>query len=82
MVHTRRPVVDAACGSGFTVLRFADGTIEVRGDNAYGQLGLGDTIQRLEFVRVPTPSPVVRMACSEIHTILYLEDGTVVACRL
>ena len=41
-----------ACGSGFTLALKADGSLWSWGQNAYGQLGLGDTASRSDPTRV------------------------------
>lgn len=42
-----------SCGLEFTVIQKRDGTVWVTGDNRYGQLGLGDNINRNSFVKLP-----------------------------
>jgi len=41
------------CGEHFTVIQKSDGTVWVTGRNVYGQLGLGDTVDRNEFEQLP-----------------------------
>ena len=53
------------------------------GGNAYGQLCLGDTINRDRFEQVTIPtsdSKIVDVALGERHTLLLLENGKVYGC--
>ena len=52
---TVRPVLQVACGSYHTFLRYADG-LECCGEGSEGQLGLGDRNQRNQF-HYPTARP-------------------------
>ena len=70
----------AAGGSsttGFSLILRADGTVWATGDNGSGQLGLGDTVDRMVPERVPGLDGVVAIAAgSSSHALALREDGT------
>ena len=75
-VPTASPVIQVVCGSYYTFLRFEDGTVAACGDNAYGQLGVGNGNRYYHFVPVLTDLPVAQVACGVVHTFLRFEDGS------
>lgn len=54
-----------------------DGRLLVAGSNSYGQLGLGDTVDRNTWTLVPGITDVKEVACGGYHTILLHESGEV-----
>lgn len=71
-------VAQVACGEAYTVVLTGDGSLFATGANSYGQLGLGDTIDRTRFERLPITG-VVMIATGRQHTVCLLQDGTVFA---
>ena len=77
-------VVDLVTGLAHTVARRKDGTLLGWGNNYYGQLGLGDMLNRC--VPVPIEHPllrkgfeVVEIAAGSRHTLARRKDGLVLA---
>ncbi len=76
-----RLVKSITVGNSHTICLLEDGQVLAWGSNYYGQLGLGDTKNRI----TPTPIPgltgvgVKSIAAGGFHTICLLEDGRVVA---
>ena len=67
-----------AGGLNHTGVLLADGTVRTFGRNDYGQLGVGDTTQRLTPVQVfGISSSATAVACGFYHTAVLLADGTV-----
>lgn len=71
--------VHVACGGAHTVALIARGlgALEVRacGLNAYGQLGVGDNVNRNVLTRVPGLASPVAVAAGEGHTAAVAADG-------
>jgi len=71
---------------GHTLLLAEDGTVFSFGDNAYGQLGLGDRVNR----NIPTPltdpviasKKIVDIAANGRNSLFIAEDGTVLLCGI
>lgn len=72
-------VVKVASGQNDGAALTAGGLLFMWGPNDHGQLGLGDTKQRREAVRIPLPDGVrVRdVAIGNAHTLVLSEDGRV-----
>jgi len=66
-----------AGGSFHTAVLLTDGTVKTVGYNLYGQLGLGDTTQRVLPVTVSGIAGATAVACGYISTAVLLSDGTV-----
>ena len=73
-------IAEVACGQHHVFLLFEDGTVAARGDNDFGQLGLGDDVDRSSFVSVPVAKPVAQVVCGDDLTFLRFEDGTLASC--
>ena len=79
-----KTVVDLALncgGEGYnsTLVLCSDGTVHACGYNGYGQLGLGDTNQRNNFVQLPVLAGITQVAAGrERYTAYYAvkNDGT------
>ncbi|AYV84886.1 MAG: chromosome condensation regulator [Hyperionvirus sp.] len=64
-----------SCGYN-TFIRLTDGTLMASGHNHYGQLGLGDNIDRFKFEKiVGIPKNIVEVSGGPYHTIIRLADG-------
>lgn len=66
-----------ATGWEFTAYLAPDGRVWTWGDNTYGQLGLGDTSDRLVPTVVPGLSNVAAIATGYYHVLALKADGTV-----
>lgn len=60
-------VAQLALGDGFSCARLSDGTLRCWGDNAWGQLGLGDKRRRAEPTAVPGLEGVRQLAAGTGH---------------
>lgn len=70
-------VVGVAAGQMHSLALKSDGTVWAWGWNGSGQLGLGDTTQRLVPVQIPTFTNVVAIAAGTSHSVAVKSDGTV-----
>ena len=67
-----------ACHDFGNAVLLADGTVRTFGYNHVGQLGVGDTTDRLTPVQVfGISSSATAVACGRFHTIVRIDDGTV-----
>ena len=64
-------------GSYHSLFLLNDGTVKSCGFNYYGQLGLGDTINRTTPTLIPNLNNVKQVSCGSNHTLFLLNDGTV-----
>ena len=78
---TPQNVAPAGCqlamGYFHTLLLRNDGSLWAWGDNQYGQLGDGTTINRSQPVEIKTISGIKSVAAGHKHSIALKEDGTV-----
>ena len=76
-------IIDAALGGGTTILLADDGTVFGCGYNGCGNLGLGDSVDRSQFVTIPLPEEnicIEKVALGNNHTIMLTKDGKVYGC--
>ena len=74
-------IKQVACGNSHTVILKNDGTLWACGKNTYGQLGLGDTINKNTFTQVITNTDNVKqIVCGSLYTFILKNDGTVWSC--
>jgi hypothetical protein len=64
-------------GFYYSVAVKSDGTVWAWGDNAYGQLGDGTTIDRSSPVQFAAPGGIVAAAAGSYHSIVLKNDGTI-----
>ena len=65
------------CGWYYTIILKNDGTLWSCGDNAYGQLGLGDTTNRNTFTQITTNTNNIKSVyCGGRQTFILKNDGT------
>ncbi len=69
--------VAVSCGFYFTLMLLSDGSLWATGQNGNGQLGTGDTSQKLSFIRVYNPVinsgiTCVAVSCGSNHTQMLL----------
>ncbi|AYV83060.1 MAG: chromosome condensation regulator [Hyperionvirus sp.] len=74
-------ISEVTCGNDHTFLRFNDGSLMSSGSNEYGQLGLGDNLNRNEFKEIAQiDRNVSKVTCGSIFTMIRLTDGTLLGC--
>lgn len=72
-----------ATGSNHTVVRASDGTVWTWGNNANGQLGLGDTTQRKVPTKITSLTGITQVAAGLNHSVaLKSSDGSLWAWGL
>jgi len=84
---TGRTVEDIEAGGQHTCVLFDDGSMTCWGENAEGQLGMGNTTDlgsqadqvgdSVSYVSLPTGSSVTSMALGAAHTCVLFSDGNV-----
>jgi alpha-tubulin suppressor-like RCC1 family protein len=75
------PWTDVVCGQGFTIALKADGTIWGCGDNSMGNLGTGDTDDRLVLTQMGSDSDWVQIAATHRQTTVAINsDGELWGC--
>jgi alpha-tubulin suppressor-like RCC1 family protein len=65
-----------SCAFFHTAAVKTDGTLWTWGYNAYGQLGLNDTVQRLTPTQVGSSTNWKQVSCGQYHTSAVKSDGT------
>lgn len=76
-------IIDVAVGNNsyedkyFTAALKNDGTVWTWGNNEYGQLGDGTTVNKNRPVQVQGLSDVIEIACGGLHIVALKSDGTV-----
>ncbi|HXU93159.1 MAG TPA: hypothetical protein VFP33_05825, partial [Gallionella sp.] len=66
-----------AAGYGHTAALKSDGTVAAWGDNAQGQLGIGNAEYRLTPAAVPEFTGIAALTAGREHTLALKSDGTV-----
>jgi alpha-tubulin suppressor-like RCC1 family protein len=66
-------------GYNHTLILKSDGTVLAWGQNNYGQLGIGNTIDQLSPVIIPELTNVKQVVVGNYQTFALMEDGTVKA---
>ena len=70
-------IKSVCCGYNHTLILKNDGTLWGCGHNGYGQLGLGDTINRTTFTQITTNvNDIKSVYCGGFHTFILKNDGT------
>jgi len=67
-----------ACGGYYTMVLMTDGTLYGTGENNYGQLGLGNNINKnilIQIQQLHGKTPKI-IACGKYHTMVLMTDGT------
>ena len=68
------------CGANHSMLTTKD-SVYACGNNCYGQLGLGDEVDRNTFTLIPnTPSNIKQIQSGNYYSMLLTDDDTVYAC--
>ncbi|AYV83839.1 MAG: chromosome condensation regulator [Hyperionvirus sp.] len=74
-------IAEVVCSEESTIIRLTNGTLLACGNNYYGQLGLGDNLNRYAFEEIKgIPKNIVEVICNEFDTIIRLTDGTLMRC--
>ena len=66
-----------ASGDEFTMYLSHSGFVYTKGVNFFGQLGVGDYLNRCEVTKIPKISNIVSIACGGQFTLFLNEDGDV-----
>ena len=69
--------VDVECGTNFTIGQKANGTIWAWGNNATGQLGIGNTSQQNSPVQIGNDSTWIGVSCGGGSMVGFKADGSV-----
>jgi hypothetical protein len=73
-------VVGIAAGSTHSLVLLENGDVYSFGKNAFGQLGLGDTTDRLTPTRITAlPGPAAAVEAGNLYSLVLLENGDVYA---
>ena len=71
------------CGGGYILILKNDGTLWGCGNNASGQLGLGDNNNRNTLTQITTNTNNIKsIYCGYNHTLILKNDGTLWVCGL
>ena len=69
------------CGENYTFILKNDGTLWSCGCNDYGQLGLGDAINRTTFTQITTNTDDIKSVyCGESYVLILKNDNTLWGC--
>lgn len=69
-----------AAGGRHSLIICKDSTVESWGYNGFGQLGVGDILERHSGTTVQNVNKVIQVAGGLFHSLFLLEDGTVMSC--
>lgn len=72
-------VISLSCGFDHVFVVDSNFRVWSKGGNEYGQLGLGDNVDRAELTQVADVH-AQKVACGNIHTLLRTREGNVLAC--
>ena len=77
-----RPVISIACGENHSMVMTVSGNVYSWGDNTFGQLGQGDTVNRLrpELIRSIRTSRSVKVSCGKNHSAIIAHNGLAFLC--
>ena len=74
-------VCEIICGTVCTIIRLSNGKVMSCGSNIYGQLGHGDTENRLSFEEIKgIPENISEIFCRGDHTVIRLCDSRLMSC--
>ncbi|AYV82771.1 MAG: chromosome condensation regulator [Hyperionvirus sp.] len=81
IVGIGKNVVEVKCCSTHTIIRFPDGKLMGCGFNKYGQLGVGDGVNRNVLVEIKgVGKNIAEIICVFRMTIIRFMDGTLMSC--
>ena len=74
-----------ALGNGHIIVLLSNGALFGAGDNEFGQLGLGDEVNRLEFVAIRIPglnenTKICDIILGSNYSIVHLNNGRIYGC--
>ncbi|MCW3105017.1 MAG: hypothetical protein JWO09_3457 [Bacteroidetes bacterium] len=73
-------IVAVAAGQGSSLFLKNDGTVWACGNNYYGQLGDGTTVDKGTPFQIPSLSGITAIASGGNHSLFLKNDGTVLSC--
>ncbi|AYV83403.1 MAG: chromosome condensation regulator [Hyperionvirus sp.] len=77
----RKNVAEFSCQLNSSLIRFTDGTLMSCGANKFGQLGLGDNVNRNVFSEIKNIGKnVLEIKSGRRFTFIRLTDGTLMSC--
>ena len=78
-IPSEKIIKNISCGSYHCLVLMTDGTLYGTGYNRYGQLGLGDNINKnvlTEITTIPLLKTIKTVLTGDNHTIVLMTDGT------
>jgi alpha-tubulin suppressor-like RCC1 family protein/chitodextrinase len=72
-------ILSTSTGAEFTLIKLSDGSVKAWGRNSYGQLGLGDTVNRNIPTLIPGLEKVKQLSAGNSYALALMNDGTVKA---
>lgn len=73
-------VKQISCGNNFVMIICNDDSIWSKGNNEYGQLGLGDYSKRDDFTRMETEEKIISIASGNDHSLFLTNIQRVYSC--
>lgn len=76
------PISKICCGGKHSLILTSFGSVYSFGNNAFGQLGVGDRVQRNSPSRISilNDRKIVDISCGEEHSVILTSTGTVFTC--
>ena len=80
IVHNIEDIVEVDSADNNSAVLNKRGQVFVCGKNDHGQLGLGDTVDRYNFTKIPHIAGIVQVHCAKNYTLLLKKNGRVIHC--
>jgi alpha-tubulin suppressor-like RCC1 family protein len=72
-------IVQLAVGEGHVLALQAGGAVFAQGDNTYGQLGIGNTLFKSNFVQIPGLTGITQVSAGRAHSLALKSNGAALA---